>query len=77
MVPRLGGFRRLMDCRHAADRRRGEAPPVHRHARPLRDRAIVFTDLSTGLRRAALVSLNLDQLEPNLSRISAPPSAPA
>lgn len=61
---RLEGFRRLKGRRHAAGRRRGEAPPVHRHARPLRDRAIVFTALSTGLRRVELVGLDVDQLEP-------------
>lgn len=56
----LEGFRRP-PCRR---RGRGEAPPVHGHARPLRDRAIVFRALSTGLRRAELVGLDLDQLEP-------------
>jgi site-specific recombinase XerD len=38
---------------------------VHAHARPLRDRAIVHLLLGTGLRRAELVGLDLDQLEPN------------
>jgi integrase len=38
--------------------------PVHAHARPSRDRAIVFVLLSTGLRRQELVSVDLDQLEP-------------
>lgn len=61
---RLEGFRRLKGRRHAARRRRGEAPPVDRHARPMRDRAIVFCGLSTGLRRAELVRLDLDQVEP-------------
>jgi integrase/recombinase XerC len=38
--------------------------PLKAHARPKRDRAIVFTLLSTGLRREELVRLDLDQLEP-------------
>jgi len=38
---------------------------VHRHARPLRDRAIMHVLLGTGLRRAELVGLDLAQLEPN------------
>ena len=33
-------------------------------ARPLRDRAIIFVLLSTGLRREELVNLDLDQVEP-------------
>jgi len=37
---------------------------VHRLARPLRDRAIVFVLLGAGLRRAELVDLNLAQVEP-------------
>jgi integrase len=41
------------------------AIPTHAHARPWRDRAIVFVLLSTGLRREELVRLNLDQLTPN------------
>jgi integrase len=39
--------------------------PLHAHARPWRDRAIVFVLLSTGLRREELVKLNLDQVSPN------------
>jgi integrase len=38
--------------------------PLRAHARPWRDRAIVFVLLSTGLRREELVRLNLDQVEP-------------
>lgn len=38
---------------------------VHAHARPWRDRAIVYTLLSTGLRREELVRLDVDQLEPS------------
>jgi len=44
---------------------RGKDAPLKEHARPKRDRAIVFTLLSTGLRREELVMLNLDQLQPN------------
>ncbi len=39
--------------------------PVRAHARPWRDRAIVFVLLSTGLRREELVNLDLAQVEPN------------
>jgi site-specific recombinase XerD len=40
--------------------RGGDEPPaVHRHARPLRDRAIVHLILGTGLRRAEVVGLDL------------------
>jgi integrase len=37
---------------------------VRAHARPWRDRAIVYLLLSTGLRREEVVRLNLDQVEP-------------
>jgi site-specific recombinase XerD len=37
---------------------------VHGHGRPLRDRAIVFLLLSTGLRREELVRLDLAQVAP-------------
>ncbi len=37
----------------------------HTRGRPIRDRAIVFMLLSTGLRREELVTLNLGQVEPN------------
>ncbi|WP_433501775.1 tyrosine-type recombinase/integrase (plasmid) [Sphaerimonospora sp. CA-214678] len=43
---------------------RGSSPRLHAHARPARDRAIVYLLFGTGLRRAELVGLNLDQLEP-------------
>ena len=39
--------------------------PIRAHARPWRDRAIVFVLLSTGLRREELVQLDLNQVEPN------------
>lgn len=44
---------------------RGVEVPLKAHARPKRDRAIVFTLLSTGLRREELVMLDLDQLQPS------------
>ena len=37
----------------------------HARGRPVRDRAIVFVLLSTGLRREELVTLDLSQVEPN------------
>jgi site-specific recombinase XerD len=39
-----------------------EETPLRLHARPWRDRAIVFVLLSTGLRREELVNLNLSQV---------------
>lgn len=41
-----------------------ESAPLRANARPWRDRAIVFTLLSTGLRREELIRLNLSQLSP-------------
>lgn len=43
----------------------GERPPLRAHSRPLRDRAIVYVLLSTGLRREELVRLNLGQVVPH------------
>ncbi len=60
VLDRIEGFHQLNGRRH----RGGEAPPVHRHARPLRDRAIVHLILGTGLRRAEVTGLDLDQLDP-------------
>lgn len=37
----------------------------HARGRPVRDRAVIFMLLSTGLRRKELVTLDLEQLEPN------------
>lgn len=37
----------------------------HAHGRPVRDRAIVYVLLSTGLRREELVEVDLAQVEPN------------
>ena len=50
---------------HKGRRRgRGDPPRLHGHSRPVRDRAIVFLLLSTGLRRLELVLLDLDQVQP-------------
>ena len=50
---------------HKGRRRgRGNPPQRHGHSRPVRDRAIVFLLLSTGLRRLELVLLDLDQVQP-------------
>ena len=50
---------------HKGRRRgRGRSPQLHGHSRPVRDRAIVFLLLSTGLRRLELVLLDVDQLQP-------------
>ena len=46
-------------------RGRGGHPRLHGHSRPVRDRAIVFLLLSTGLRRLELVLLDLDQTQPS------------
>ena len=49
-------------CEHKG--RHGRDRPVHAHSRPRRDRAIVYVLLSTGLRRAELVGVDIDQLQP-------------
>jgi site-specific recombinase XerD len=59
VLDRIEGFHQLRGRRH-----RGQALAVHRHARPLRDRAIVHLLLGTGLRRAEITGLNLAQLDP-------------
>jgi site-specific recombinase XerD len=60
MLDRIEGFHQLNGRRHRGD----QAPAVHRHARPLRDRAIVHLILGTGLRRAEVTGLDLAQLDP-------------
>jgi site-specific recombinase XerD len=60
VLDRIEGFRQLNGRRH----RGGGASAVHRHSRPLRDRAIVHLILGTGLRRAEVTGLDLDQLDP-------------
>jgi integrase len=59
VLDRIEVFHQLNGRRH----RGGQAPAVHRHARPLRDRAIVYLILGTGL-RAEVVGLDLAQLDP-------------
>ena len=49
---------------HKGRRRRG-TDELHAHARPLRDRAIIYLLLATGLRREELVRLDLTQLTPS------------
>lgn len=46
-------------------KKNGGRSPARARGRPTRDRAIVFVLLSTGLRREELVTLDLDQVEPN------------
>ena len=61
VLDRIEGLHQLRGRRH----RGGQVPPaVHRHARPLRDRAVVHLILGTGLRRAEVTGLDLAQLEP-------------
>ena len=50
--------------RKSRQRGRRDPPRRHGHSRPVRDRAIVFLLLSTGLRRQELVLLDLDQVQP-------------
>ena len=61
VLDRIEGFHQLTGRRHRGG---GQAPAVHRHARPLRDRAIVHLILGTGLRRAEVTGLDLAQLDP-------------
>lgn len=61
ILDRLEHFHRLKGRRHQG---RGAVAVRHGHARPLRDRALVHVLLGTGLRRAELVGLDLDQLVP-------------
>ncbi|WP_326626709.1 tyrosine-type recombinase/integrase [Nonomuraea fuscirosea] len=59
IVDRIETFHEVKGRRH-----RGTGARAHAHARPLRDRAIIYLLFGTGLRRAELVGLDLDQLEP-------------
>jgi site-specific recombinase XerD len=61
VLDRIESFHQLTGRRHRGG---DEAPAVHRHARPLRDRAIVHLILGTGLRRAEVTGLDLTQLDP-------------
>ena len=49
---------------HLRKGRRHTGMTVQAHARPWRDRAIVYLLLSTGLRREEVIRLDLDQIEP-------------
>lgn len=62
LCDRLPRFHQLKG-REWADNQDG--PPLHRHARPWRDRALIFLLLSTGLRREELIRLDLVQIVPN------------
>jgi integrase len=62
VLDRIEGFHRLTGRRH---RGAAAAPALHRHARPRRDRAIVYLMLGTGLRRAEIAGLDQVQLQPH------------
>jgi integrase len=53
-----------LDHFHFKKGRRQTGHQVQAHARPWRDRAIIYTLLSTGLRREEVIRLDLDQVEP-------------
>jgi site-specific recombinase XerD len=62
VLDRLDTFHRLKGRRHQG----APTPPsTHRHARPMRDRAITHVLFATGLRRTELVNLDLTQLHPH------------
>ena len=61
LCDRLERFHQLRGQRWAG--RNGEVP-VRATGRPLRDRAMVYVLLSTGLRREELIRLDLDQVSP-------------
>jgi len=42
-----------------------QAGEIHKRCRPIRNRAMIFTFLSTGLRREELIRLEINQLVPN------------
>jgi integrase len=62
LCDRLEHFHQLRGQRWAG--KRGDVP-VRATGRPLRDRAMVYVLLSTGLRREEVIRLNLDQVSPN------------
>jgi len=62
LCDRLEPFYQLKGKRWAGS---DQKTPLHAHARPLRDRAIVFVLLSTGLRREELIQLDLGQVKPD------------
>ena len=63
LCDRLERFARQKGRRHSDP---GRGVPTHRHARPWRDRAMVFVMLSTGLRRSELVDLDLERVVPSV-----------
>jgi integrase len=64
LCDRLERFHQLRGQRWAG---RDVAIPVRATGRPLRDRAMIYVLLSTGLRREELIRLDLDQVSPNTS----------
>ncbi len=62
LCDRLERFHQLRGQRWA---RRNGAVPLRATGRPLRDRAMVYVLLSTGLRREELIRLDLDQVSPH------------
>jgi len=62
LCDRLERFHQLRGQRWVG---RNGAVPVRATGRPLRDRAMVYVLLSTGLRREELIRLDLDQISPN------------
>jgi site-specific recombinase XerD len=54
-----------LDRFHLLKGRRQTGHQVQAHARPARDRAIVYLLLSTGLRREEVIRLDLDQVKPH------------
>ena len=63
LCDRLEPFARQKGRRHSVAQ---GGVPIHRHARPWRDRALVFVMLSTGLRRSELVDLDLERVVPSV-----------
>ena len=68
LCDRLESYSRMKGQQWAKQRGTAELLPLHRKARPKRDKALVLVLLSTGLRREELVNLNLDQLTPNTAQ---------
>lgn len=74
LEPRALGEDQIRSLKNLCDRlehfhllkgRRQTGHQVQAHARPARDRAIVYLLLSTGLRREEVIRLDLDQVEPH------------
>lgn len=62
LCDRLERFHQLRGQRWAG---RNGAAPIRATGRPLRDRAMIYVLLSTGLRREELIRLDLDQVSPH------------